>query len=95
MKVEQKYKSYQARRVLTRARNTTQSKWNNFSNSNLFFGDQPQRAVRIGSWKIKLLFLSEWKKLHSYQVTKEEMKTFLGINFVVVNSNDCRILDSR
>ena len=49
MDVDQKSKSYQARRVLPRATNTTQSKWNSFLNSNIFFGDQPQRAATIDS----------------------------------------------
>ena len=38
MKVDQKSKSYQARRASPRARNTTQ-KYNTFANRNTFFGD--------------------------------------------------------
>ena len=53
MEADQKSKSYQARRVLPRAMNTTQSKWNSFLNRNIFFGDQPQGAATIDSWTIE------------------------------------------
>ena len=56
-----KSKSYQARRVLPRARNTTQSKWNSFPNRNIFVVDQSRRAGRNDSWTIKPLCSSEWK----------------------------------
>ena len=73
IEVDQKSKSYQARRVSPRARNTTQSKWNSFLNRNIFFGDRPRRAARIDSWTIKPLYSSEWKKLHSYQGRTESI----------------------
>ena len=68
-----KSKSYQARRVLPRARNTTQSKWNSFPNRNIFFGDQPRRDVRIDSWTTKSLCSLKWQKLHSYQGRTESI----------------------
>ena len=80
MEVDQKRKSYQVRRVSPGARNTFQSKWNSFPNRNVFFGGRPRRAAGIDSWKIKPLCLSEWK---NFTVTNEEMKAFLGINFVM------------
>ena len=49
MEVDQKSKIYQARRVSPRAGNAIQSKWDNFSNRNIFFGDRPRRAARIDS----------------------------------------------
>ena len=73
MEVDQKSKSYQAIKVSPRTRNTTQSKWNSFSNINIFFGDWPRRAARIDSWTIKPLCSSEWKKLHSYQGRTESI----------------------
>ena len=55
MEVDQKRKSYQARRVSPRVRNTTQSKWNSFSNRNIFFVDRPRRAAWIDNLTIKPL----------------------------------------
>ena len=73
MEVDQKSKSYQAIKVSSRTRNTTQSKWNSFSNINISFGDWPRRAARINSWTIKPLCSSECKKLHSYQGRTESI----------------------
>ena len=73
MEVDQKSKSYQARRVSPRVRNMTQSKWNSFPNRNIFFGDQSGRAARSDSWAIKPLRSSEWKKLHSHQGRTESI----------------------
>ena len=49
MEVDQKSKSYQARRASPRDRNTTQSIGNSFSNRNIFFGDRPGGAAKIDS----------------------------------------------
>ena len=47
MEVGQKSKSYQAIGASPRARNTMQSRRKRFPNTNIFFGDQPQRAAEI------------------------------------------------
>ena len=67
MEVDQKIKSYLARRVPPHARNTTQSVWNSFPNRNIFFGDGPRRAARTDIWTIKPLCSSEQNELHRYQ----------------------------
>ena len=69
MDEDQKTKSYQARKVSPHARNTTQSKWNSFPNRNILYGDRPLRVARIYSWT----WLSECKKLHSYQERTENI----------------------
>ena len=79
MEVDQKRKSYQARRVAPGARNTIQSKWNSFLNRNIFFGDRPRRAARIDSWTIKLYLHQNGR---NFTVTKEKL-TFRGINSVM------------
>ena len=49
MEVDQKSKSFQARRVSPRTRNTTQSKRNSFPNRNIFFGERPRKAATSDS----------------------------------------------
>ena len=67
MEVDQKSKSYQARKVSPHTINTTQSKWNSLPNRNIFFGDRRQRASAIDSYTIRPLCSSKWKKLQKYQ----------------------------
>ena len=95
MEVDQKSKSYQARRVSPRARNTTQSEWNDF----------PIEIFSLVTGLEALLELTvEQSNLYAHQngrnfiVTKEELKAFLGITFfMAINkfSHDCWILESR
>ena len=95
MEVDQKSKSYQARRVSPRARNTAQSKWNSFPNRIISFGDRPPRATRIDSWTIKPLCSSDWKNLQSYQGRTESISwnklRYGNKNFI----HNCWILESR
>ena len=49
MELDQKCKSYEARRVSPLTRNTTQCRWNKFPNRNIFFVDRPGRAARFDS----------------------------------------------
>ena len=66
-----------------RGRNTTHSKWNSFSNINIFFVNRPRTAARIDSWTIKPLCSSEWKKPRSSQGITESIsrnKLRYGIN---------------
>ena len=46
LEVDQEIKSYLARRLSHRARNTTKSILNSFPNRNIFFSDRPRRAGR-------------------------------------------------
>ena len=90
MEVDKKSKSYQARRVSPPARNTAQSKWNSFPNRNIFFGDWPPRAARIDSWTINLYAHQNGR---NFTVTKDELKAFLGINFVMARNKLPRIAE--
>ena len=95
MEVDQKSKSYQARRVSPRARNTTQSEWNDFS---------IEIFSLVTGLEALLELTVEQSNLYAHQngrnfiVTKEELKAFLGITFfMAINkfSHDCWILESR
>ena len=74
MEVDQKSKSYQARRASLRARNTAQSKWNSFPNRNILFGDQPRRATRIDSSKNQTFMLIRMEK--TSQLPKKNWNDF-------------------
>ena len=73
MEVDQKSKIYQARRVSPRARNAIQSKWANFSNRNIFFGELIVEQSNF--------YAPQHRR--NFTITKEELKAFLGINFVI------------
>ena len=70
---------YQARRVLSRARNTTQSKWSSFPNRNIFFDDRSRKAARIDSWAN----LHAHENGRNFAVSKKELKGFIGISFIM------------
>ena len=76
MEVDQKSKIYQARRVSPRARNAIQSKWANFSNRNIFFGELIVEQSNF--------YAPQHRR--NFTITKEELKAFLGINFVMAIS---------
>ena len=71
MKVDQKSKTYLARRVSPSARNTTQSKWNSFLNRNIFFGGPPRRAARIDS--VEQSNFGADQNGRNFTVTKEKL----------------------
>ena len=80
MEVNQKSKSYQARRVSPCARNTTQSQWNSFS---LEMFSLVTGLEELPELRVEQSSLYAHQNRRNFTIAKEKLKALLGINFVI------------